>query len=66
MYLRQVGKLKSMKQLKDFEVSLMPYMEESDRTDLFRRYQEVLIPVKVDKKEIEDAWSFLRHRRRGL
>ena len=65
LYLRQVGKLSSMKQLKDFEASLMPHMEKSDRVDLFRRYQEVLVPVKVDKKEVEDAWDFLRAKKRG-
>jgi hypothetical protein len=31
----------------------------------FRRYQENLVPVKVDKKEVEDAWDFLRVKKRG-
>ena len=44
----------------------MPHMEKSDRIDLFRRYQEVLVPMKVDKKEVEDTWDFLRAKRRGL
>jgi hypothetical protein len=25
----------------------------------------VLVPMKVDKKEVEDAWNFLRVKKRG-
>lgn len=66
LYLRQVGKLNSINQLKKFEVSLMPHMEKSDRMELFRHYQEVLVPMKVNKAEIEDTWKFLRSNKRGL
>lgn len=65
LYLRQIAKLNSMNQLRSFEVSLMPHIKVSDRVDLFRRYQENLVPVKVDKKEVEDAWDFLRVKKRG-
>lgn len=55
-----------MKQIRNFEANLIPHMEKADRVDLFKRYQEVFVPVKTDKRVAEDAWDLLRTKRRGL
>lgn len=43
-----------------FEASLLPHMEESDRRSVIEGYRQVVIPVKVDEREIEKAWDLLR------
>lgn len=66
LYLHQITKLNAIKQLRDFEVSLMPHIDKTNRIELFKSYQEVLIPMKVDQDEINDSWQFLRRKKRGL
>lgn len=60
LYLRQIFKLSSAKQLQMFEASLLPHMKESDRRSVIEGYRQVVIPVKVDEQEIEKAWNLLR------
>ena len=66
LYLRQIGKLSSIEQMKRFEASLLPHMKESNRKEVLDNYRQVTILVKVDKKIIEDAWCFLRNKRGKL
>jgi len=63
LYLRQVYKLDSFKQLKAFEASLIPYLERTSRDSVFASYRETLNTVSVDtSKVIDEAWDSLRKR----
>ncbi|MDO9593104.1 MAG: hypothetical protein Q7I98_08000 [Erysipelotrichaceae bacterium] len=52
--------------MRKFEASLLPYMKEFDRKAVIDSYRQIINSVRVDKKVVEDAWQFLRDKRRKL
>ncbi len=63
LYLRQIPKLASIKQLKQFEVSLLPHMKSFDRRSVIDNYRKIVIPVEVSGKAIDASWDALRKKR---